>query len=241
MPLTRWGPWARQPAARSSHHCWQQPEATGCHIPGGDTSSCTQGGGISSEGAVGRDVAACSQDGITHGNSISSSTGHRPLPAASMWGPDFPPFCRAIPWCPTPARRRWQAEAHSDLCRVSRTSRATLAHPGAPYQHPARTKTGKGVAHMEVTPRARSPSLGSPRVLPGPSPAPQHPQLGGNAAPALGLCPRGCHQHCQGAQTDAHTGRALHRPMSLDHSWTLGSGPHPYGINGTLTSATASD
>lgn len=32
----------------------------------------------------------------------------------------------------------------------------------------------------------------------------------------------------------------MHTLMSPKHSWTLGSGPHPYSISGTLT-ATASD
>lgn len=164
----------------------------GCHIPGGDTSNCTQDGGCLQQGGRGQGCG-CLQPGCNYSwHSISSSTGHHLLPAASMWGPDFPP------WCPTAAQWCWQAEAP--------TLRATLAHPGAPYQqHLAHPKAGKGVTHMEMTPRTRSSSLWSPRVLPGPSPAPHDPQLDGKAAPGLELCPWECHQYFQG-----DSGRCIH-------------------------------
>lgn len=92
---------------------------------------------------------------------------------------------------------------------------------------------------MEVTPRARSPKLGSPRVWRIQVQLPTTPSW-------MGRQPWGCaHENvthtARDAQANTHTGRALHRLMPLKHSWTLGSGPHPYSINGTLTSATASD
>lgn len=60
-------------AASSSHlrHCWQQSEAMGCHIPGGIPRAAHRMRGASSKGAMGRDVAACSQDAITHGTASS--------------------------------------------------------------------------------------------------------------------------------------------------------------------------
>lgn len=194
-----------QPAAHSSHLCWQQP----CHIPGGTPRAA------SSKGAMGRDVAACSQDGITRG--ISSSTTQHSLPAANMWGQDFPPSCWAISWCPTAVQWCWWAEAHSELCQVSPTLRATLAQPGVPYQHLTHPKAGKGVTHMEVTPRAGSPKLGSPRVWRVQVHCPTTPSW-------IGRQPWGCaHENvthtARDAQADAHTGRALHRLMPLKHSW----------------------
>lgn len=202
----------------------------------GGTPRAAQGGGCLHQGGHGQGCG-CLQPGWNYSwHSISLSTGLYPLPAVGMWGPDFLPFCQAISWCPTSAHWCWQAEAHSELCHVCPTLRATLAHPGAPYQHLAHPKAGKGVTHKEVTPGARSPKLGSARVLLGPNPAPHHPQLDGKAAPAhavsMGMSPA--------SSGPAHTG-ALHKLMSPEHSWILGSGPHPYSINGTLTSATASD
>lgn len=50
MPLTQRGPWAWQPAAPSSRHCWQQPEAMGPTFLGGTPRTARSTGGASSKG-----------------------------------------------------------------------------------------------------------------------------------------------------------------------------------------------
>lgn len=166
----------------------------------GGTPRAAQGGGCLHQGGHGQGCG-CLQPGWNYSwHSISLSTGLYPLPAVGMWGPDFLPFCQAISWCPTSAHWCWHTEAHSELCHVCPTLRATLAHPGAPYQHLAHPKAGKGVTHKEVTPGARSPKLGSAGFCWVQIQLPTTPSWMGRQ-PLPMLYPWECHQRAQAPHT----------------------------------------
>lgn len=158
----------------------------------------------------------------------------RPLPPASMCGPDFPPPCQAVPSCPTPAQRGWKVEAFQAAMAVSRTGHPPPWGPPLPI-----------LGHLTsalLTPKLRKGEL-SPWVSRGfcrvqaqlpttPSGTQEQPPPRDYAHPSctsVGKLPalQG------GVGANGHTGgmeRASHRLMPPQHSQALGTSPHPYGI-----------